>query len=176
MRRGVNGVIPFAMELVLLASEFHCFSYIDERARNGSIQKQFLGVVLFSWQWVAGERVETGGIRHERRGGGGTPTPGGGGVGRIDGRPCALAPPPAPADTSPTVGRGREGFIRRIVGASVSAPRGVERCASNCWPAPRRPPASRTSRGPWPGTASFRDRETTRRSGPQCRPGIVELS
>src|ERR1035441_7874127 len=68
MRRGVNGVIPFAMELVLLQVGFHCFSYIDERARNGGIQKQFLGVVLFSWQWVAGERVETGGIRHERRG------------------------------------------------------------------------------------------------------------
>src|ERR1017187_5503564 len=67
MRRGVNGVIPFAMELVLLQVGFHCFSYIDERARNGGIQKQFLGGVLFSWQWVAGERVETGGIRHERR-------------------------------------------------------------------------------------------------------------
>src|SRR2546422_4731264 len=71
---------------------------------------------------------------------------------------------------------GPEVLMRRLVGGSVSGPQVVGRCASNCWPAPRRLPASRTSRGLWPGTASFPDRETTPRCGPQCRPGIVALS
>src|SRR5258706_15837637 len=101
-------------------------------------------------QWISPENVEIGGVRRERRGIG---------------------------DTSPKVGRGtRKLLMRRLVGGSVSYPQSVARCASNCWPAPRHPPAFRISRALWPGTASFPDPETTRRYGLRFRPGIFALS